>query len=204
MRFMVTKASVSDACQTMDPNTCNVCSARFSYLPHFHFPGNMWTAHCNYVKDLIKPREFPAAMQQMVDGVLRQGRFGMKKMGVDKKQHLVGVGRYAFEHWVSSHPNVKPCDVYEGEYRRSYAKLPKWNEPWKPRLQPVGWIPLQDFPALDSRGDWYCGKGRLYEFLHLYGKRPPVDSWFYDQYASKHRDCVPINPPTGNEGSIQR
>ncbi|KAL3903735.1 MAG: hypothetical protein SGILL_010335 [Bacillariaceae sp.] len=195
MRFMTTKASVSDECQTMDPNQCNVCSARFSFLPHFHFPGNMWTAHCSYVKNLIRPSEFPERMQEMVDGVLKQKLFDMEAINPNKKQHMVGVGRFAFEHWISSHPDVKPCDVYDGQYRRSYAALPKWNEPWKPHLQQAGWIPLESWPRFDAKGEWFCGKGRLYEFLHLYGKRPATDSFFYDQYSKSHSDCEPVGRP---------
>ncbi|GMH95957.1 hypothetical protein TrVE_jg10982, partial [Triparma verrucosa] len=41
-----------DGCATM-PASCNVCSARFLPLPHFHSAGNMFAARCEYVVNLI-------------------------------------------------------------------------------------------------------------------------------------------------------
>ena len=41
---------------------CDVCSLRFSPLPHQHVSGNMWLARCSYVKRLIAPAKFPTAM----------------------------------------------------------------------------------------------------------------------------------------------
>eukprot|EP01083_Nonionella_stella_P112798 332209_1 len=36
-----------------------------------------------------------------------------------------GLGRYAAEHWVHSHPSVNPCDLSTSEYVWRYDGLPK-------------------------------------------------------------------------------
>jgi len=64
---MITKAALSDECQTVSADQCNVCSARFSPLPFLHSSGNHWTASCDYVSNLIPPAYFYPAMEEVFD-----------------------------------------------------------------------------------------------------------------------------------------
>ena len=36
----------------------------------------------------------------------------------------VGADRYAAEHWVHSHPSVRPCDLSTSDYTWNYAGIP--------------------------------------------------------------------------------
>ena len=75
MRRMGTKSVFSDECFMLKtPRTrsndekcqCNVCSSRFSPLPHYHTSGNMWVSSCEYVSKLVKPESIAAKMDDLV------------------------------------------------------------------------------------------------------------------------------------------
>ncbi|KAK4530389.1 hypothetical protein CCYA_CCYA04G1246 [Cyanidiococcus yangmingshanensis] len=74
---------------------CDACGLRFSEYPHAHFPGNMWWANCSYVSRLYPP-DIP--------------RTELKD--VQLPDYCVGVGRFASEHWIGSHPLIRPCDCF--------------------------------------------------------------------------------------------
>ena len=57
--------ALSKECAMMPEDTCNVCSSRFSPVPHPHTSGNMWLARCDYIKKLIDPLIFEAAMNSL-------------------------------------------------------------------------------------------------------------------------------------------
>lgn len=92
LRIMLNKAIFSDECQTIPMGQCNICSARFSPLPYFHMPGNMWTAHCSYIRELVDPRKFSDRMDDLVDYVLSKNDTIIPKP-TDfqiRTQHMVG------------------------------------------------------------------------------------------------------------------
>ncbi|CAH0371672.1 unnamed protein product [Pelagomonas calceolata] len=88
-------------------DACDVCSTHFTALPHQHTKGNMWLASCRYVATLLAPPSFQKGMDAY------WGRLGFDKGGTLLGTPWVGTGRYAMEHWVHSHPSVRPCDVSE-------------------------------------------------------------------------------------------
>jgi hypothetical protein len=113
---------VLQGCREM-PSDCDVCSARFSPLPHSHAPGNMWKARygtdyfiivwlitrCAHINLLIPPIEFVERMAAVHD---------------TDNDWRRGTGRFASEHWVHSHPYVTPCDVFPGPFVWSYELIP--------------------------------------------------------------------------------
>jgi hypothetical protein len=107
-------STVSTQSTTSDTAVCHVCSARFSPLPHAHVPGNMWLAQCSYIVKLIDPYQFETAMDQVYPIIdhLDDGTY-------DKRNGQVmscrGLGRYGAEHWIGSHPELLPCDLYIGD-----------------------------------------------------------------------------------------
>ena len=117
-------------------NECDVCSARFSPVPHFHTPGNMWVARCDYVAKLIGPQSFADAMERVHPGG-----------SAEWSESCFGLGRYAQEHWVHSHPKVRPCDVYPGEYKWQYHQVPT-DESWK---SDVAMAPRYEFESYAPR-----------------------------------------------------
>jgi hypothetical protein len=71
----------------------------------------MWLAHCGYVQNLIDPIQF--------EDIMNTVKWSNNSANTSKKQRLnrrngycVGRDRYAAEHWIYSHPSVKPCDVH--------------------------------------------------------------------------------------------
>ena len=101
----------ADAIGGGGPTDCDVCSMRFSLIPHQHTPGNMWLARCGYIAKLHEPRDFQARMDALYP-----------KDQSDPAH--VGTGRYAYEHWVHSHPSLRPCDVLDAPYQYDYRHLP--------------------------------------------------------------------------------
>ena len=75
IRRFLTKGALSRECSTIatkednaaattTTTTCNVCSSRFTPVPHPHSRGNMWLARCSYIKDLIAPNEFSNRIEE--------------------------------------------------------------------------------------------------------------------------------------------
>ena len=120
LRDFVTRAALSPACADL-PADCDVCSARMSPLPHPHTSGNMWLARCDYVARLFDPAAraegaLPDEMRE--DGPCR------------------GRGRYLDEHWVHSHPSVRPCDLYPGPFAWAHRRVPEVGK-WEAELRPA-------------------------------------------------------------------
>ena len=110
LRNFVTSGALSYECATL-PDTCNVCSARMSPLPHPHTSGNMWLARCDYIAKLIDPL------------AQREGKLPER---LNEDNPCKGRGRYLGEHWVHSHPSVMPCDLYTGkEFTWAHLQVPR-------------------------------------------------------------------------------
>merc|ERR1712008_524511 len=61
----------------------------------------------------------------------------------------IGCDRWAAEHWVGSHPDVEPCDLYAGGYKQGYNfDRPQIDGTWVPQL-------YEGFRF----GLWFYGKG---------------------------------------------
>ena len=106
LRRFLTAGALSRECAEL-PDTCDVCSSRMSPLPHPHTSGNMWLARCSYIRNhLMEPFLFH------------------RRMGT-KGYSCVGAGRYAAEHWIHSHPSVRPCDLYtQPDFVWNYEGIP--------------------------------------------------------------------------------
>ena len=180
-RFLMRGILADQGCATHQPATCDVCASRFSMLPHFHAPGNIWVAHCDYVLRLISPHDFPAAMDSLFEppNEWRHPRYGY---GEDP---IVATGRFAMEHWVHSHPSLAPCDVYDGDdYVWGDINLPKNKSLWAPSVADAPRFPLETYFRTNFPGGisftnsfkahpWYTYDSRIYEWKKLYGHVPP-------------------------------
>ena len=119
LRRFLTRGALSEECAHM-PDQCNICSSRFSPLPHPHTSGNMWVAKCVYVRKLINPIEF----QQKMEDIFKDGDSikGIAPEVVDKiHPSAFGLGRYAAEHWINSHPSAVPCDLASDDYKYTWS-----------------------------------------------------------------------------------
>jgi hypothetical protein len=200
-RTLLTKGSFSDSCQMIGnsdaDNSCNICGARFSPFPHMHMAGNMWTAQCSYIQKLLPPNQFGEKMENLMGAVMQQAKGpSVPKPTFQQYQdeYFVGRNRFAMEHWLGSHPSVKPCDVYPGEYLCGYIDLPKSTDVWNPSLQVAPRFPVSIFEKRSAKGSWFCGQARLLEFQYLYGERPPADSFVWSFYSEAFKTCPePLN-----------
>jgi hypothetical protein len=191
LRRFLTKGAWSDACQNM-PKECSACGSRFSPLPHQHYPGNMWVARCEYVSRLIEPSNMAAAMNKvtMLSG-------GTKASGVptsgdpsyrpEEVSAWLGLGRFATEHWLPSHPSHAPCDVYEGaDYIWAYDGVPTT---WTPKLYvfPRPDVPLSHFCMHQGGPDQNLTKvktWRLFEWQNLYSGSPTQSGPLWGYYKA--------------------
>ena len=201
LRHMLTKSVFSEECLLMknpknnktSPCNCNVCSARFSPLPHYHTSGNMWVTKCDYVSKLAPPNKFGEMMTESLRSAPPE-TFGNP---AEKLSHaMVGRDRYASEHWVYSHPDVCPCDVYQGQFSWNYLNIPS-NNNWTVELAQAPRFPrFEDYLPNDEsgryvkkramngikEGSWYHLSGRLHEWKSLYDAVPESDSWVWSYY----------------------
>eukprot|EP00438_Fugacium_kawagutii_P023975 Skav204020 [mRNA] locus=scaffold229:34736:35791:+ [translate_table: standard] len=194
-REYLTAGVLSEECLSLRSSgaqECNVCSSRMSPLPHPHTPGNMWTARCDYVSKLLDPLLFPLKMQRWKDQTgpkleIWQGLNCTVKKATTR-QSCLGLGRYALEHWLYSHPDVLPCDLdpsinwmwgppnsSQAQAMMAFIKKPKV-------LQPA---PRFDLATYKDFGSRCCKFGlnmgqRLDEYEFLYQLRPPPTWWGWD------------------------
>ncbi|MGK3736736.1 MAG: hypothetical protein ACI8RD_013068 [Bacillariaceae sp.] len=177
LRRFLTSGVLSEECATM-PDTCNMCSSRFSPVPHPHTSGNMWLARCDYIKKLIDPEKFENAM----DSLEYEG--GHAFLACD------GRGRYSAEHWVHSHPSVKPCDLFtDPKFTWNYDGIPVVRE-FKSHLK-LEHAPRFDLKTYlktnirDCAGRGASVKFRIDEYKGLYNETPTSDWWGHNFLQEK-------------------
>jgi hypothetical protein len=191
-RRLLTRSVLSKECilqqnhSTNDNQSlCNVCSARFSPYPHWHAPGNMWRASCSYITNLIPPKDFENKMEQLLDTVKTQ----MKK--TMKSAWKVGASRFSSEHWVHTHPDVFPCDVYLGDFVWGYDHLQQTSSQ---RMQTLRYQRAPRFPrhkyfkrklGIHDKSFFSTRSYRLFELKFLYQKLPPNSSWVWNFYEAE-------------------
>ncbi|KAL7537875.1 hypothetical protein ACHAXR_008136 [Thalassiosira sp. AJA248-18] len=141
-----------------------------SPIPHPHTPGNMWLARCKYVKHLINPLHFEGKMHSIYDNV-----------------HVnlwpcLGLGRYAAEHWIYSHPNAKPCDLSSSDFVWNYDDIPAAG--FEMKLESAPRFELKKFTTKPEVCPSYLINTRLAEYKALYNVTKPAAWWwgwkFYD------------------------
>jgi hypothetical protein len=164
LRNLITLAALSDECyEGLHSLQCNICSARFSPLPHWHSPGNMWTAKCSYIKMLYPIMDFEPEVVRIFGQYMTNCTFCPCTNCPD---YSVGTGRYANEHWVHTHPQVNPCDVYANDgFNAGYPKLDDILPPFSLDIAPRNFSTLQGIfiPGPQIRLSY-----RLYELQQLY------------------------------------
>jgi hypothetical protein len=127
------------------------------------------------------------------------------------------MGRFALEHWIGSHPDIRPRDVYGDNYIYGYQALPHEDSRWEPNLREAPWMPLGTYfktfassneaykgrpsaylklvtSSSDLTRNWFCGQARLLEFMMLYNKIPSVEHFFWSYYTNVSPRYCPVPP----------
>ncbi|KAG7341596.1 hypothetical protein IV203_023549 [Nitzschia inconspicua] len=195
LRQFLTRGALSEAAANANPSQCNVVSSRFSPTPHPHTPGNMWLAHCNYIKDLIPPNEFTGRMAHVEN--------------ITQTSHVdfyVGSGRYAAEHWIHSHPSVKPCDLYtDATYQWGYEGLTGTSGANEGDFE-LKAAPRLPWSATETGFMGEFGKHlkhRLAEYKFPYGILPDSSWWGWKLWREEFRVLFNDTIPSINDESIQ-
>ena len=189
----------------------NVCTGKFLILPQYLSSANMWTTKCSYVKNLIPPVEYESKMYQMYNETLLRNEWNpslstatatddqqqqqrpnnndndyyncLKPMSTNEN-HL-GLGRYAYERWIWSHPNVVPSEVVPyGQNSINYNVFP---QTWYPHLGRGGKNSTKNVGLDTGYGisNYARLEGRLYEWKYLYdGLIPSKQSWIWSYYKT--------------------
>lgn len=164
LRSFLTAGALSPECFNLPP-ACNLCGSRFSPGPHPHIPGNMWLARCSYIRQLMDPSLFEQAMN--VANISNPSGL----------PHCVGRGRYAAEHWVSSHPKAQPCDLSDDpKYILGYYRVPPSDFVRKLYLFPRFERQVYIRPGRCLTSGQHV-EDRLREYLELYNETPPPSWW---------------------------
>lgn len=171
LRKYLTKGALSNECRCMAIE-CNVCSSRMSPLPHPHTPGNMWTARCGYISKLHEPVNFIKKM----DGSPQGPPNSTSPRANDNILSMIGRGRFAFEHWVHSHPDTAPCDLdASSRFVWGYTSIP---DDFEIELRPAPRYNLIAYQTADRNTRVFGQKQeRIAEYKYLYNKLPPP-AWF--------------------------
>jgi hypothetical protein len=183
LRQFLTNAIFSDACLAFgNDDECDVCSARFSPLPHWHTSGNMWIATCGHVRKLLAPKEFPQEVSRVIHEATKTFHWGPPK----HPSHN-GQDRYANEHWVHTHPQIKPCDVYTGDFSWGYTLDLEIDGPFQLACAPR--FPRKKYGRMNPRSANWTDLGyRLFEMYLLYQQIPSENSWVWDFYIQDYHN----------------
>ena len=190
-RKLLTLAALSDECYDgLHSLKCNICSARFTPVPVWHNSGNMWITKCSFVKMHYPIMEYEPKVRELSTYYLNN-----LTNYTDYPEWAVGIGRFANEHWIHSHPQVKPCDVYTDlrfvsgypyELAEPGAVIPPFSVEKAPRQFPeLPHLFLQPLPGPQVRLSY-----RLYELEQLYGALPANDSFAWTWYKKQEQDLL--------------
>ena len=191
-RWHLTRAALTCAWK-MRTRQCNVCGLQFYPVWTTFFPGNMWTASCTYINQLWAPEEFGPMLKKAVTSARGSDRFTWSLFNASNPS-ILGLGRYSMEHWVGSHPSLRPCDIIasspnlEQWYNRSTAHSDFVTEAPQRTWYDIGWFRwnvsiVQE--VLDSENkfkEYFLLPGLLYKWKLLYGQIPADDSWVWKWY----------------------
>ena len=92
--------------------SCNVCGTEFYPLPFLHFAGNMFSTSCSHVKELLPPTMFEKRMNDIASDALLakiEEIFATRLVRFDER--ILGSYQHSIEHWIGSHPDLRPCDI---------------------------------------------------------------------------------------------
>lgn len=204
-RRHLTAAAVSQDCLTASAATnCNLCGTLYYPVWSSFIPGNMWSAQCEYIAQLLPPLKFGKRMRDVkkrATKLIDEGLVTTKLYAYSKyRPYFWGTDRYASEMWVGSHPDVRPCDLSETAAHDFWFKTER--DPTRdfhfgeaPRLplvnvsnvsNPVGWrfLDTEKLEVLMNgpkrrRREYFLLPGHVFRWMILYGRVPDESSFFW-------------------------
>lgn len=167
-----------------DMSPYNVCAGTMIILPQYLCQANMWSAKCSYVRNLYSPKSYATVIQRMYKETLLHPTLSQEHYSCLRPIHLkdnhLGLGRYAYERWVWSHPDVVPADVIP----MGHLNFTEFPPQWRPMLS-------RSLKGSPKRMHLHKGfgessfarlEGRLFEWNYIYQRAPQNNSWIWDYY----------------------
>lgn len=171
-------ASSEDCAKKLQEGQCNACGARVSFMP-LHFSGNFWRASCDYVKLLPPVMEIESLFAEAYHTAPTDMNFTLEIKG----QAQLGLGRFAVEQWIASHPSFTPC--LNNMKGRHFG-------PPRGRAKDM-WNAIKDNTAA-RHSEFFLLPGILWRFAAVNNDTtfPPEDSWLWDYFPDgrEYRDAV--------------
>ena len=202
-RRSMTLAVMSQECHgALESDMCNTCGMVFSPWKAPFFPGNFWTAQCDYVNRLLTPTQFRNRNRMNVRAAKTMKRRG--KLTFDLMPTIpetFGTNRYSDEFWVGSHPSIRACDVVSariyGRWLREdlspkdidlqlSPRMPNWQLEGPKILSKISHTATERFK------EYFLLAGYIMRWFRLYDHCPPNDSWVWSFFPEGHiwRDAV--------------
>lgn len=103
--------------------SCNVCGLQFYPIWGSIFPGNFWSASCRYIEQLLPPKHFNANMTNFFNTSTERESYLTFHGVFQEGTWVLGTERFAYEHWVGSHPYLTPCDVSPWSAVKPWLKI---------------------------------------------------------------------------------
>jgi hypothetical protein len=164
------------------------------------FPGNMWTATCDYVRKLSPPLKFEAQMSEVRKQALllpnRESNSSGFTFGMFSPSDTCwGTGRFSYEQWISSHPDIRPCDLSENgnayawvlpghrNQTQSWSLAPRYSidsVKFRPLNRPLRLAVLND--RFLRATNYYLLAGQLFRWSLLYNQVPSPSSWAWNWF----------------------
>jgi len=173
-RYDLTTGALNKHCIDPPNDRCNVCGLGFQAAWGPLFLGNMWTAKCSYVKNLISPfdveKKYVAAFQAKPTAITAQF-YRYRPFSIPE-------GRYQAEVFIGTHPSIESCGF--STWNASWSMMPIDKFPaniggnshdWKQILQNDG-----------HRTEWFLLPGLLWRSYFIYNQTPPADSWIWSYF----------------------
>jgi len=202
-RRHLTAAALNENCWNPPNETCNVCGWQFFPVWTTFMPGNMWVSKCSYIRKLLPPTGFAARMQSLLettmilqrDGVIVNNGYKRKFKKGMAFEGRYGLKRFAYEHWIGTHPDLQPCDVTttKGDIFTFDHNESDFVWSMAPR-QPIGldydyWQALR-YPSFHAvlkdkerrMKEYFLLPGMLHKWINLYNETPPLTSWVWSWY----------------------
>jgi hypothetical protein len=212
-RTALTQAPLTEECNTTP--LCNVCGYQFNTQSTLFFPGNMWSAELTYIRKLLSPHQYrklynnkivPQVLKMILSPTLdkNQSPLAATVFPIEDDRVLLS-RRYSAEHWITSHPQVQPCDWSIHQHRiYHYDNFPDMIKPvttalseqvqfmmaprhqWYDNIQSIH--PFQNSTAwlekpINERLHEYFGlAGHIYKWTNLYQQLPSTDSWIWNAF----------------------
>ena len=121
------------------------------------------------------------------------------KYSIRQEDQTIGANRFSYEHWVHSHPENRPCDLYKPRGPMASYKNLEESLDWPIDLQLAPRKTLEFFlAARDENNRWNGGyrlepyiawgmdiKAHVAEWHFLYGRVPNESSWMWCHFGSQ-------------------